>query len=328
MSTSEQFWTPPPGLRFRLIAYYSNKAIFGKNGVVSHFDASKVYDDMWWTLVPHSEPAMRSWYHIRSEYKYNDEKCITIATGEKLDLQQLNDTNEGHGPSQWFQLVPGAGRYKGCFLIRQSRTFLQSPVGEGPLKAVRQPYHHPGLAEEYFSFAFEDTEVYKTEFNLDHATTLGSSKTHAFEQKVVNGGSTDATMKLDLRRSQAVTGTFSRSHGFSIGFGSKLKVKSIPWIGPEGEFELNADTSHQWTMGENTTWTTTIGFEVTTVVPPQKVGVGKGVFKESEMSVPVKIYSRSKSTGVDAITEAVYTGVAVWCFTYTIDHLPIGSRNG
>ncbi|KUI56235.1 hypothetical protein VP1G_03657 [Cytospora mali] len=251
MSTSEQFWIPPPGHRFRLIAYHSNKAIFSKNGV----------------------------YHIRSEYKYNDEKCITTATGEDLELQQLNDTNEG-------------------------------------------------LAEEYFSFAFEDTEVYKTEFNLENATTLGSSKTHAFEQKVVNGGSTDATMKLDLRRSQAVTGTFSRSHGFSISFGSKLKVKSIPWIGPEGEFELNADTSHQWTMGENTTWTTTIGFEVTTVVPPQKIGVGKGVFKESEMSVPVKIYSRSKSTGLDAITEAVYTGMAVWCFTYTIDHLPIGSRNG
>ncbi|KAF4210554.1 hypothetical protein CNMCM8980_010028 [Aspergillus fumigatiaffinis] len=269
---------------------------------------------------------MSKWYHIRSVYTYNDEKCISIRH-EELELKPLNDTNDGGGPSQWFELVPGTGRYKGCFAIRQSRNFIHSPLGEGSLKVAYQPYYHTALPEEYFSFVFEDTEVYKIDFNLANATTTGNTKRRAFEQKVSNGGSTDATMKLDLKQSKAVTGSFNRSHGFSIELKSKLKVKSVPWIGPEGEFELNGKTEHNWTFGETNTWTESIGFEVSTVVPPKHICIGKGIFKKDEMSVPVKIYSRSKSTGVDAITEAVYTGVAVWGYTYTIDHQPLEARN-
>lgn len=68
-------------------------------------------------------------------------------------------------------------------------------------------------------------------------------------------------------------------------------------------------------------------FQLLSVVPPKHIGVGKGIYKEDEISAPVKIYSRSKATGVDAITEAVYTGVVVWAITYTIDHLPLEAQN-
>lgn len=153
---------------------------------------------------------------------------------------------------------------------------------------------------------------------MKQASKCRKTQLHAFYSRNVLVNNTKETAKLtaDLRTERSVKGTFEHSHGFSLGVKATFKT-GIPFIA-SGEIETEASTQHQWTVGEEKSKTTTIGMQLAIKVPPESTRKVDGYFKNTTMTVPAKVYSRSKLTGVTAVTEVEYRGTSVWDFSYTI----------
>ncbi|KAJ5959911.1 uncharacterized protein N7479_007061 [Penicillium vulpinum] len=336
MTLTSKLYIPTKGLRFRLLGYYSDNIPVPSGKQISCRSKDSVSsEDGWFTLVPIDGG---KFYYIQSALKHDDEAAISSRPGEMegcrfqpVDVRNIFDDSfmrftfqpavvdrfAGH-----FRIVSAAGR-----ILASKRSYKDGTFWDNfpALFLLSQDANHSDSPEQYFSFVFEDTEIVKVVYNLS-AGRVFNTKPEIFRTTVRNNAQEKATLKCDFRREKSAKGSFTHSHGFSFGVKTEIKA-SIPFI-VDGKIETELKTDHKFTWGQEESWSKTLGTELGVEVPGYSTRDVVGTFKDSDMTVPAKIYSQTKSTGVEIITEVEYRGTSVWDFEYTIDDPKLSPKSG
>lgn len=311
-SDSEELFIPPPGLKFRLIGYHSDQAIFANNdrdpkNTLQCYPAQQAkYDDQWWTLQDAGDG--RSF--IKSSYRANDNR-VMFANGGSLGIwnKDFKDQHFSFEKSDGTVELDEEGEYF-RLVASEANSVLVSSRGNN--RVSKYPADSSKYADQYFSFDFEDTEVYDIKFDIN--------KAHKSEPQImiVKGTATNydtqpAPMTVTLNDELVEKSKFEFSAGYSFSLSTSFTVSVIPEI-VSGTVEATHTASFQTTMGKETERKKGFGSSLQVTVKPKSKAVVEGQVKRWTLDVPVTMYSRpkwDKKHRVKIVTKAIYKGVAL-----------------
>ena len=311
-SNSSELFIPPPGLKFRLIGYQGGQAIFANNerdpkNTLQLYDGSnEKYDDQWWTL----ENAPGGRYFIKSTYRPNDH-YVMFANPSGLGIwkkgqkdqhfifEQPDGQVELDDEGDFFRVVEP--ETDNVLVARKSET----RVGKYPANGARYP-------DQYFSFDFEDTDVYDIKFDLSQARK-SEPETMVVRGTAINHSDRSSYQTVSLNDELTEKSKFEYNSGYSFSFGASFSVSIIPEVA-SGTVETTHTSSFSTTMGKETErkkgFTSSLQVEVS---PHSKADV-YGTINRWTLDVPVTMYSRPKwdrKHKIKIITKATYKGVAL-----------------
>ncbi|KAF9648920.1 hypothetical protein BDM02DRAFT_3186671, partial [Thelephora ganbajun] len=201
---SSGFYIPPPGLRFRLVGYASQWAIFSRNtsdSPVGHHPASQEYPDQWFTLL-HGSGNHAGLYAVKSQ-----------VTGNVL-FSRSQSTRVGHiggdGKYEDKSIEPDSGQYTNYFrLITPSDGLtLFSRLSPNALGNHPENDFH---ADQLFGFFWEDMKVDKIEYNLDAGKVISSTLITLAEQVLTNNTASEQEMSFNVNKGVTNSSTFEYS---------------------------------------------------------------------------------------------------------------------
>ena len=298
-------YIPEEGLRFQIVGYYSNKALFAKDGHLGDFDIHREYDDQWWTLIPRGDGK----YSIKSAYRRSYNKAIY----SKWNECGLWDMHDGYD-DQYFSIEFGKGDFEGYARLITLSTDTCLWAGDNSVQNIRASNSND--PQSYFAFYYEDMNV----VDITYDTTQGSLTAKpdvTITSTVTNDGDTEVKLTADLVRTKSTTSSFSRSHGFSISVNTEITWNVIPTV-LSGKVSTDYSTSHTWTVGEDKTDSQTIGTKIEVPVPKRSKVQVEGAVKSSIIDVPATITLESKTTKTRVKSYAMYRGTAFYDFTYSV----------
>ncbi|PWY90294.1 hypothetical protein BO94DRAFT_545053 [Aspergillus sclerotioniger CBS 115572] len=279
---------PPCGVRFRLQGKRSGCVLVGNtNNTLTDYDGGEVYDDQWFTLA--EVPGSSDTYFIRSTYNRNNNKVIFCRAGAYEVGLYRTDYEDQH-----FRLDPGEGEFRGLFRLlapATNRVITSNgrSNGVGNYPADKEKYD-----DQYFSFLFEDLVFDYVEYDIDLGATIGEGVPETVSETI----SFEHTSGITL------------TEGMTASFG-------IPGV-MDGEITTEMSIVDSFTFGQSKTIEHTVGSSVTVSAPPRTTTTVEATVTQSKITVPAKIYSKSKALGITVITEVIYKGAPVWGIVYDI----------
>lgn len=311
-SGSEELFVPPPGLKFRLIGYQSTQAIFAnndrdpKNTLQQYPGDKEKFDDQWWTL----QDAGGGRSFIKSTYRAND-NSVMFANLNSLGMWK-KDFKDQH-----FTFEKSDGKVE----LDEEGDYFRVVASEVNTVLVSRRNEHrgdqyhadgPKYPDQYFSFDFEDTEVYDIKFDIDKAHK-SEPEMMIVKGTAINYDDKPALQTVTLNDELTEKSKFEFSAGYSFSLSTSFTVNVIPEI-VSGTVEATHTASFSTTMGKETERKKGFGSSLQVTVAPRSKAVVEGQVRRWTLDVPVTIYSRpkwDKKHRVKIITKAIYKGVAL-----------------
>lgn len=311
-SNSTELFIPPPGLKFRLIGYQGGEAIFANNGrdlknTLRLYDGNKEkHGDQWWTL----EKAPGGRYFIKSTYRPNDHAVMflnseTLGTWKKgykdqhFIFEQPDDRVELDDEGDFFRVVEP--EQNNVLVARKS----DGLVGKYSADGAR-------YSDQYFSFDFEDTDVYDIKFDLSQARK-SEPEAMVVRGTAINQSKNPAVQTVTLTDEYTETSRFEFQAGYSFSLSTSFTVNLIPEV-VSGTVEATHTLSFSTTVGKETERKKNFGNALQVTVSPRTKAVVEGKINRWTLDVPVTIYSRpkwDKKHKIKIVTKATYKGIAL-----------------
>ncbi|KAJ5776964.1 hypothetical protein N7520_000210 [Penicillium odoratum] len=159
----------------------------------------------------------------------------------------------------------------------------------------------------------------KYEVTADYDSSSGkivnTVPSYIADQTVTNHSEATQSPSVNLTKSVTVTESFSQTSGFSITVGATFKV-GVPLVA-EGEVKTEMTVKHEFTMGQTSSISTTVGQVVPVTTPPHSSIKATATMKSSTIDVPCTITFKHKETGASIQSKVVYHGLSYWDFTVT-----------
>jgi len=309
-------YIPPEGLRFRIVGYSSQCAIFSRNSPepeVWHYNVSNgQYPDQWFTLL-HGEGDHSGLYAIKGQVTGK----VLYSRATKPSVGHI--LGDGYYSDNWFKIEPGTGQFAGYFrLVTPSTGYaLYSRVSQDPtFSNYSAGYPH---TDQHFNFWWEDMKVDKIEYKLDAGKIISSTPITLGDQVLTNNSDVEQEMSFSVSKSVSNSSSFQFSTGFTITAGMEFGV-DIPVIA-DAKFSLSASTSNTWTWGKTTEYTIQYTATFPVMAGPHKSVRASSVVNQGTLDVPYTMYLSSKSSGVKVQTSGTWQGVSSWDIRYTITPL-------
>ncbi|KAH9476346.1 hypothetical protein JR316_0011921 [Psilocybe cubensis] len=305
---------PPPGFYFRLFNHESGKVLYSRNGPdpeMWHWFMSTDSDDQLFELI-HGTGNRAGQYAIKGKVsgkvlfsRRSPDPCIGHITGD------------GYYDDNWFTFELGTGNFSSLFRINcpisstvwVSRNTAQPGVCNYPTGGV----HYP---DQYFMFVFEDTEIDHVEYHIDQGKILNSTPMVIATQTLENKTDVSQTLEASVNTSVTETSTFQFALGFSVKVGTSFEA-GVPGIA-DGKIGVDVTSTSAFTWGSSTAKTKTYTARFPVNAPAHTTVTAKSSVTQSEMNVPITVYSKSKATGVVVKTEGTYYGVSTWNLRHTV----------
>jgi len=302
------FFIPPPGLNFRLLGQRSNRVLVANpNDTLTDFEFGAKFLDQWFTL---ENAPVHGQYYVKSTNPQNHGKVIFCRAAEGQVGIFTKDYADQH-----FILEPGEGEYLGSFRIYAPSTNRVITAQPTPNTVRNFPADQDKYDDQYFSFLFEDTEIDRIEYDAEDARPFGTVAV-PYPVELTNLGNAPAKLNANMSRTVSETASFDFHTGLTITVGAEFKT-GIPFIA-EGKVKTDVSVSTDFTWGKTSTTESQVGSSVEIEVPPRSSQKVIGVYKRSTINLNATIYSKSKRTGVEVITKAIYRGTPVWGYNYTV----------
>ncbi|PYI02788.1 hypothetical protein BO78DRAFT_400309 [Aspergillus sclerotiicarbonarius CBS 121057] len=308
---SDDLYIPPGGVRFRLQGKRSGCVLVGNtNDTLTDYDGSEVYDDQWFTLA--EVPGSSDTYYIRSTYNRNNNKVI-FCREEAYDVG-LYRTDYA---DQHFRLDPGEGEFRGLFRLLAPAT-NRVITSNGRSNGVgNYPADEDKYDDQYFAFLFEDLVFDHVEYNIDLGATIGQGVPHSWMGQTINEtNDPNDSMEINMEETLSETVSFEHTSGITLTEGMTASF-GIPGV-MEGEITLEMSIVDSFTFGKSKTVQHTVGSSVTVAAPARTITTVEATVTQSKITIPAKIYSKSKALGITVITEAMYEGAPFWGIVYDI----------
>jgi len=306
-------YVPPEGLRFRIVGYASQCAIFSRNSPepeVWHYNISHGdFADQWFTLL-HGSGNHKGLYAIKGRVSGK----VLFSRSQKPSVGHI--AGNGQYEDNWFKIEAGVGQYAGNFrLITPSQGLtLFSRVSQDP--TFSNYTSSSFYSDQLFRFIWEDMKVDKVEFNLDAGKILASTPITLAEQVLTNNSNSEQEMSFSVNKAITNTSTFEYSTGFTVTVGMEFSV-GIPNIA-ESKFKVEASTTNTWTWGQTTSYTTSYTANFPVKAGPHQSVRATSVVNQGTLDVPYVMHMSSKSTGVKVETSGTWRGVSSWDLRHTI----------
>lgn len=316
LSTISDLYIPPESIRFRLVGYLSQHAIFSRTHAlpeVWHYPASEDYPDHWFTLL-HGSGNHSGLYAIKSQN-----------TGKVLFSRNPGPTvghieGDGRYEDNWFRIEPGPGQYSSYFRLitpSQGKALVSRLSPDPTFSNSSSNEFHTG---QLFSFFWEEMNINRVDFKLDAGSILTSTPITLGEQVLTNNSDTEREMSFSVEKSVSNSSTFQYNTGFRPTIGTEFSV-GIPVI-TEGRFTVEASSANTWTWGKMSSYT--IQYTATPIikVDSRKTVRVASVVNQGTIEVPYNMYLSSKRTGVKVEMSGTWRGVSSWDLRHSITPLP------
>ncbi|KAL3690756.1 hypothetical protein R1sor_004407 [Riccia sorocarpa] len=147
----------------------------------------------------------------------------------------------------WFRFEKGTGKHANNFRLRNyfSDDVLVSRTHQKP-----QVYNHNPdevYDDQYFTFLFEDMEIFKVEYHLDLGKIVSSTPKIISQQTLHNYTTAEQTMTFEVDEKVSHTSTFEYTLGFTISVGTTFKA-GLPLIAEAG-FTVGLENRHDFKWG-------------------------------------------------------------------------------
>ncbi|KAL4914799.1 hypothetical protein BDW62DRAFT_204304 [Aspergillus aurantiobrunneus] len=182
----------------------------------------------------------------------------------------------------------------------------------------KHPADQRKYSNQYFSFDFEDTEVYDVKFDLESGKR-SEPDVKIVTAKAINKDSKPVTMTPKLTEGLSEKSKFERTSGFSLTVGTSITVHAIPEV-ISGKIKLETTSSTSVAFGKETERKKDFESSIAVTVSPKSVATVTGKIERWTLDVPATIYSRlkwDKGKKVQIITKALYRGVSLSDITWT-----------
>lgn len=309
---SNELFVPPPGLKFRLIAYQGGKAIFAnndrdpKNTLQLYPGEKEKFADQWWTLQDASDG--RSF--IKSTYRPND-NSVMFANQKQLGMWK-KDFKDQH-----FTFEKADGKAE----LDEEGDYFRVVVPEENMVLVARSgdtrvdqYHADGpkYTDQYFSFDFEDTDVYDMKFDLSQSRK-SEPEVMVVKGTAINQDTRPASQTVTINDELTEKSKFEFTAGYSFSLTTSFTVNIIPEV-VSGTVQATHTLAFSTTMGKETERKKGFASALQITVPPRTKSVVEGRVNRWTLDVPVTLYSRpkwDKKHRVKIVTKALYKGVAL-----------------
>ncbi|KAF1807913.1 hypothetical protein P152DRAFT_517948 [Eremomyces bilateralis CBS 781.70] len=311
----EGVYVPPPGFRFRLQSKDSGRVLVG-NGEdddwrVTNYGGGKVYDDQWFTLrAIDGHPSDE--YYLQSADDRNGGRVVFSRQLYPGLYGEVGLYTTDH-KDQHFKIEPGTGDKRDYFRLigpHTKRVIFSRDELVSNYELSGGPHN-----DHYFKFLYEDTVFDRVEYDIDHATVTPQDPV-LFTNTVTNETDASNELEVDMRRGASEVVSFEEQHGINItetvttGFG-------IPGI-VDGEVTTGFEQTNNFTFGRSNTITYEVGSSLQVTVPPHSIQKVEATLSHSTIDLPARIYSKSKTLGIEVVTDAIYHGTPYYDISYRV----------
>ncbi|PPQ78878.1 hypothetical protein CVT25_002421 [Psilocybe cyanescens] len=307
------FYVPPQGLFFRLLGYASNHVLVSRthqDPEVTQHNVGDVHPDQFFQLL-HGTGNHAGLYAIKGRVSG---KVLWSRTSPDPNIGHID--GDGKYEDNWFKLEIGTGHHASGFRLfnPSSDTVLVSRTTFAPYVTN----HHSSAVydDQYFSFLFEDMVIDRVVYHVDKGKILASVPLVIADQTLENDSDEPQTMEFSVNETQEESSTFEYALGFTITIGASGKA-GIPFVA-EGEISVEASNSHNFTWGTTTTNSKSYTARLPVTARPHTVVRATSSVTRSTIDIPITVYSKSVSTGLEVKTEGKYTGVTTWNLRHSV----------
>jgi len=316
LTMSSAFYIPPPGLRFRLIGYVSQCAIFSRDSqepYVGHYSVSHgEYPDQWFTLL-HDSGGHAGRYAIKGQTSGK----VLFSRNQRPSVGHIG--GDGQYEDNWFKIEPGSGQYANNFRLitpTEGLTLFSRSSPDPTFSNFEAKSFYP---DQLFGFLWEDMKVDKVQFKLDSGKIISSTPITLAEQVLTNNSDSEQEMSFSVNKGITNSSTFEYSTGFTVTIGMEFSV-GVPLVA-ESKLTVEASSSHTWTWGKTTEYSTQYTATFPVKAGPRKSVRASSVVNQGMLDVPYTMFMSSKSTGVKVETTGTWRGVSSWDLRHTITAL-------
>jgi len=316
MESTTALYVPPEGLRFRLVGYVSQCAIFSRNRPdpqVWHYNVSHgEYPDQWFTLL-HGTGDHKGLYAIKGQVTGK----VLFSRHQKPTVGHID--GNGKYKDNWFKLEPGSGQHTSYFrlitpseqLTLFSRVLPEPTFGNHPEKSF--------FPDQLFRFIWEGMKVDKIDFNFDAGKILWSTPLTLGEQVFTNNSDTEQELNFKVKKSVTNSCTFEYGGGFPVAVGMEFHG-GIPTI-TDGKFKLDASVITPWFWAKTTSYTIVYNNTFPVKVAPFQSIRATSLVNQGMLEVPFTMHLSSTSAGVKVQTTGTWRGLSSWDLRHTISDL-------